>query len=340
MSRRRSLWQCGAWGVALIVALLFAVENRRLLDNLLLGPFVMGPGELARINDPDLTPRYFVRVSGSKVIDTGIQETMTTTRKRGGAVVDVAIFHHYALLVGDKFLLVFKDGDFDLNPGQPILAEGVLDTIPAEVDTLLFDKPDMQADRMGFYPFRLVMRGVGRLEQTLLYIMIVVFSWFLFQKGIPAWRQLRSPASHPVVARVGTWGDPIALSSEIQQEYRVPRFRRQGLIAGWTFTDHYIIGLSKLFMFDVHRFKDLLWVYKKIDKTSNGGAIHSLVLICDSGKIDMTGTESELDDILHYATQRAPWALIGYSKDREEVYNKQRQDFCRAIEARKQDLKN
>ena len=208
------------------------------------------------ITDLELTPRYYIQVSGSKMIDTGIQEKFTS-RSRGR--VSTHFSHYYALKVGDKFLLVKKDGAFEHEPGPPFLVKGLLDTIPAHVHRSLPGKPNMQADRMDFYPFFLF-TDVDRIEKTLLYTMILVFGWFLFWKAIPAWRQFWNPASQPVAARVRSWGDSIALSSEIEQECRAPRLQRRGLIAGWTFTDHYIIFLSKLFAFDVHRFKDLLWV--------------------------------------------------------------------------------
>jgi hypothetical protein len=54
----------------------------RYIKNFVGGPFDFGEPELDASGDVSTTPRYFVKVTGSKAIETGIQQI--TTRKRAG----------------------------------------------------------------------------------------------------------------------------------------------------------------------------------------------------------------------------------------------------------------
>src|SRR5690242_11063870 len=70
------------WCVVLGCAVLFALSQARYIKNFVGGPFDFGEPELDAIGDVSTAPRYFVKVTGSKAIETGIQQI--TTRKRAG----------------------------------------------------------------------------------------------------------------------------------------------------------------------------------------------------------------------------------------------------------------
>jgi len=80
MIRVVSLRRVLAWGASLVCGVLLATSDGRYMRNFLRGPFELGAAELDSIGDITTTSRYFARVSGSKIFDTGIREyTVHTT---------------------------------------------------------------------------------------------------------------------------------------------------------------------------------------------------------------------------------------------------------------------
>lgn len=102
---------------------------------------------------------------------------------------------------------------------------------------------------------------VGLAIATLGYLAIaaaVVFA-FLVRYGLPAAKHLQDLSSHPVVRRVASWGDPIGVAAEVEREARATQYKS----AGWLVTNNYLIR-SSFFTFDVLRFWDLVWAYKRV----------------------------------------------------------------------------
>src|SRR5262249_61090089 len=73
-----------AWCVVLGCAALFAAAQSRYIKNFISGPFDVAQAELDAIGDVSAAPHYFVKGTGSKAIETGIQQI--ATRQRDGAV--------------------------------------------------------------------------------------------------------------------------------------------------------------------------------------------------------------------------------------------------------------
>jgi hypothetical protein len=333
MCRRSGIRQLAAWGLALAAALMLAALNARYLTNFASGPFPIGAAELERLGNPAEAPQYFARVSGSRTVDTGIQQI--TVEKRGGSEVGRSVSAvYYALEVGDRFLIVKSPS------GQPTVVEGELAPMPADLDQNLFDTPEMRATRHRFYPFYMDATSSFRFPGYCAIAAGLVFILLLWRKALPAWRRLHDPSSHPVVARVASWGDPIGLAVAIEREYRGRPFLRSG---AWTLTDRYLIRAS-FFAFDVLRFSDLLWAYKRVTKKSVNfvptGTDYNGILVCYGGSATVGGSEEQVNKTLQHAAQRAPWAVLGYSKDLENLFNKQTSEFCAAVEARKQELRS
>jgi hypothetical protein len=82
MVRARCLRRIVAWSTLLASVAIFGVAQRRYIQNFLLGPYDLGAAELDAIRDVAEAPRYFVRVTGSKSVNTGLQQI--TVHKRGG----------------------------------------------------------------------------------------------------------------------------------------------------------------------------------------------------------------------------------------------------------------
>jgi len=326
MCRRRTV----AWCVVLVAAVVFAVAQSRYISNFVKGPFEVGPPELDAITDVSTTPRYFVSVTGSKVIDTGIQQI--TTRKHAGVETSRSVSAaYYALVVGDRFLIVKRAA------GMPTTVQGELAAMPAELDRHLFSTPQMQSIRGRFYPYYLddssfrVPGYIGIAVALILAVLLVKFA-------LPAWRYSRDVSSHPIVKRVAAWGDPIAIAVEARREAEAPPRYKGG---GWRVTEKYLIRRAP-FAFDLLRLSDLLWVYKKVTKHSVNfiptGKTYAGMLVCYGGVAEVTGKDKNVEALLTYAAERAPWAIVGYSDDLSKLFKKQTQDFCAAVEKRKREL--
>ena len=325
MCRRRVV----AWSLLLGCAILFALGQQRYITNFLSGPYEFGQAELDMIGDVSSAPRYFVRVTGSKAIDTGIQQI--TTRTRHGSQTNRVSAAYYVLVVGDR-LLVAKSAE-----GAPTV-QGELTAMPVDLERHLFNTPQTEALRSRFYPYYLdntafrVPGYIGIAAALLLVVLLVKF-------GLPAWRYLQDVSSHPVVRRVASWGDPTGIALEVRREAGSPRYTG----GGWLVTDRYLIRRAP-FAFDVLRLSDLLWAYKSVTKHSVNfiptGKTYAGVLACYGGTAEVTGPEKKVDSLLSFASERAPWAIFGYSDDLNNLFRRNTGDFCGAVEQRKRERAN
>src|SRR5437870_3174601 len=236
-----------AWCLVAGGALLFALGQHRYISNFIRGPFDFGQAELDTIEDVSAAPRYFVRVTGSRLIDTGIQRI--TTKKRAGVESRSVSATYYALVVGDRLFIVKRS------------------------------------------------EGAATMAQ----------------------------------------GDLIGTAVEARREADSPRYRG----GGWRVTDKYLIQ-SAPFAFDLLRLSDLLWAYKKVTKHSVNfiptGKTYACVLACYGGTAEVTGREKDVDSLLSFAAERAPWAVFGFTDELSRVFRQKTADFCAAVEQRKHEL--
>jgi hypothetical protein len=318
--RRRT----AAWCLLAAGAILFALVQHRYISNFISGPFDVGQAELDAIDHVTATPRYFVRVTGSKTFDTGVQQVRS--KKRGGEEVSAA---YYALVVGERLLVVKS------STGAPTTAEGELAPMPVELQTHLFAAQAMQAIRGRFYPYYLD-QSAFRVPGYIGAGVALVLAFLLFRFGLPAWRYARDPASHPTVKRVASWGDLIGAAVEARREADAPRYKG----GGWRVTDKYLVQ-SAFFAFDLLRLSDLLWAYKRVTKHSVNfiptGKTYSCVLACYGGTAEVTGREKDMDALLAFAAERVPWAVFGYTDELNKAFRNQTAEFCAAVEQRKRE---
>lgn len=52
----------------------------------------------------------------------------------------------------------------------------------------------------------------------------------------------------------------------------------------------------------------------------------------------VSGSEQQVDEMLEFALQRAPWAIFGYTKELQKAFDEHTRDFCLAVEERRQKL--
>ena len=330
MCRKRAQRQALTWVLLLAAGIMIVFSNARYARNFLLGPFPVQPSQLGQITDVDTAPDYFVSVAPDKVIDTEIQEITTTTRNgvKEGSRVSAG---YYACLIGDRFLIVKSEKQ------PPNNVSGELLPIPSDLASQLFSGSDGQKVRQHCYPFYLETSGFrypGYWAIGIAWLFIGVFWKF----GKPAWIQWRDVSKHPVVKRLEQWGDPIGTAVDIQRELNSSvLYKSSGIFV----TNKYVVR-KKFFTFNVFQFDDLLWAYKKVTQRSVNliptGKSYEGLLIFYGGGETFSGNEGRVDEVLKFAHSKAPWAVIGYSNEINDLFNKQTRDFCQVVESRRQEL--
>ena len=331
MCGRKYRNQLVAWGLITAVGVLIGAANTRYIGNFVRGPFAVAAADLAQVSDASAAPRYFVKVAGTRAIDTGLQEVSVET-ENGVETKRTVTGNYYALQVGDKLLLVKSTG------GTLREVEGSLAAIPIDLDSKLFGSPDMAEARPHFYPFYLDAASSFRVPGYWGIAVAALFLALLAWKARPAWHGMQDPSRHPLVARVANWGSPVDTAAAIEREWRAPGVRRMG---DWTLTERYLVR-SSTFHFNVLRYQDLLWAYKKITKHSVNfiptGKTYKAIVHCYGGSADLPGSQKKVDEMLQDTARRAPWAVVGFSAELQTLFTKQNREFCAAVEERRQKL--
>jgi len=327
LCRETSRRQVIAWAFVLTAGILFLIANGRYVANFIRGPYPLRSAELGQISDIETTPRYFVSVHADKIMDTGIQEVTTTTENdvKEGSYVSAG---YYAVLVGDRYLIV----KCAAKPSAQIV--GQLSSFPTDLSSQLFSGADGRELRSACYPFYLESEGFRYPGYWGIGIGIVFLLLFV-KYGRPAWLHLRDINSHPVVSRVNHWSDPMSISVEAERELNsAVRYRSQGIFV----TDRYLI-VKRFFAFNILRFEDLLWAYKKVTKRSVNfiptGKDYAAVLVFYGGGQSFPASQEIVDEVLTFASTKAPWAVFGHSKEIADLFRKQTSAFCGAVEARR-----
>lgn len=328
MVRATCIRRLMAWTAALAFIALLGLGQLRLIENFIWGPYDLGPTDLEGIRDVTETRKYFARVTGSRVINIGIQQSKS--RKRTSVEADRSKSEaYYVLVVGERLLICKSSSGFQK------VVEGELAPIPADLERQIFSSVEMQALRPRFYPFYLRDESV-RVGGYVAIAGMLMFGFLFMKQCLPAWKYLQNPNLNPVVKRVAAWGDPIIISLAVEGEKNTPRFKR----GGWAITDQFLVQ-STFFRFDLLRWRDLLWAYKTMTSQSvnfiPAGKSYGVELICYDGAATVQGDEKIVDEILHFAAQRSPWAVFGFSKEIEEFFNNRPRDFCAAVETRRRD---
>jgi len=327
--RATSLRRVIVWSLVLVGGVLLATSDHRYIANFMRGPYQLAQADLDSIRDVMQTPRYYARVAGDRVIDTGIrqytihtQNGIETSREESGA--------YNAFAIGNRFLVVRTAGE------DARIAEGKLAPWPEELEQQLFDSKEMRSLRSSFYPFYLDSDPFRRPGFVVIGVAVLFLLLFVWQ-AVPAWRAWRNPERHPLAKRIAQWGDPMSVALAAEHEFANPLLKGKG---GWRLGNKYLVR-STFFTFNVLRFHDVLWGYKKVTKHSINfiptGKTYEAIVACYGGTATISGKEKKVHELLAFVQQRAPWAMYGYSNELASAFNKRRKDFMSSVEQRRQE---
>src|SRR5262249_10084492 len=98
-----------------------------------------------------------------------------------------------------------------------------------------------------------------------------------------------------------------------------------------------------LFNYQIVRTDRITWAFKKVTRHSVNfvptGKTYAVIIKTQDGEsceVQMPGKKA--DEFLVTLASRAPWAVVGYSKELDQLWEKNRPGFIQGIEERKQNI--
>ena len=299
--------------------------------NFVAGPFPIENSELARIMSPDQPKRYFLKVEGQESFTTGMREVDADNHDKVRAEV-------LALAVGDRLLLVKAPQSKD-----QVQFTGTLTAIPAEVSNGVVTKWNAKhPDKKGvFLPFMLDATGFRSNTDNLLAaaggLLFVFFGVVLV--GIPLRRKLQ-PEKHPLLLQLAKYGHlqdvRLRIDSEIRSEGGGEKFGSMQITSNWLIN-------AMAYKTGVMATKDVVWAYPKVTKHyHNGiptGKTYSAIIRDSKGQsLEISGKKDSVPKMLESFQRRMPWVLLGFNKELDTMWLKEKPKFFQLMEQRRAKL--
>lgn len=312
----------------LIVAVAaWAVAARRYLYNFFKGPFDISTAQLVTVQQPDSQFRYFVRVKGEDIADTGVQEI-----ERDSNTGSETVKANFSILVIAKHLMIVKSDPKESGTSF----QGELADVPADVRSNVITPLLKQHPNAGqaLLPFMLDATGF----RTDGYIGLAVgVPAFLFACWLIA-RVMRRRADvsvHPAVKTAARYGSLADVSRQLDLEMQGSPLK----IGSASVTPTWVV-LQKTFDLKLCRIPDLIWAYKKITRHYHyfipTGKTYEVIMYDRYGKpLQMSAREKKIDEMLKMLGERAPWAVFGFSDERRKLLRSNWGGFVAAVDQRK-----
>jgi hypothetical protein len=324
----RNLLLLGMAMLAIIGALVGA--GWRDVYNFVFGPFPIQNSELAGIWSPNQPKRYFLKVQGEELFATGMQEVDSSDHEKVRAEI-------VALAVGDRLLLVKAPvGKHELK------YSGTLGAVPAEVQNGIArgEAKNSSAMKGTLLPFMLDATGFRTGENLLVAgVGFLIGGIGLFLAGL-AVRRTMQPDIHPLLTKLARYGSlqdvRMRIDSELRSEGGGEKFGAMQITSNWLIH-------AAAYKTDVMASRDIIWAYPKVTKHyHNGiptGKTYSAILRDSKGQsVEVSGKKDSVPKLLESVQRRMPWVLIGFNKELEALWLKEKQQFLQMIEQRRAKL--
>jgi hypothetical protein len=298
--------------------------------NFLFGPFPIQNSDLVSIWNPDVPKRFFLKVEGDETFRTGMREVDANNHTKIRAEL-------VALVVDKRLLLVKTPSD-----NQQVQFTGTLTSIPPEVfNGVVHEWDQKHPDMKGAYlPFMLDATGFRKGDNFWVAAGAAGFGLLgLVLVGIPIRRKLQ-PENHPLLKQLAKYGMlqdvQMRIDSEIRSEGGGEKFGAMQITTNW------LIHAAAC-KTSVMATRDVVWAYPKITKHyHNGiptGKTYSAIIRDAKGQsLDISGKKDSVPKLLESLQRRMPWVLVGFSKELEALWLKEKPKFFQLIEQRRAKL--
>lgn len=318
-------------GLIAIVLAMSAARNPYI--NLLTGPFEKTPQDILNITDLKEVQEYYVTITGEEALDTGYYYS-----SKLWGIFETTYDSFIGLVLEDRLLLVRVSGD----PTETITYTGALRTISPEIQREVLDDLEREYPELSgiFLPFLLdtssfvvdvglplaagsiaALAALGLLLYTLL--------------------GMNDGKNHPIMRSLAPYGDPEQVAEDIAQELELEHL----ILSKHThLTRRWLIHRTSTSL-AATRIIDIAWMYTGVTQHRTNGiptgkTFKAFIYDRHGKKIEINGKkEAHVIEIIEAVAKRAPWAIMGYTKDIERVWNKDRAQILAAVDERKQELK-
>jgi hypothetical protein len=298
--------------------------------NFLYGPFPIQNSDLVSISNPDAPKRFFLKVNGEETFRTGMREVDANNHTKIRAEL-------IALVVGKRLLLVKTPSD-----NQQVQFTGTLTAIPPELfNGVVHEWDQKHPDMRGAYlPFMLDATGFRKGDNLTVAAAAVGFGLLgLVLVGIPVRRKLQ-PENHPLLKQLTKYGFlqdiQMRIDSEMRSEGGGEKFGAMQITTNWLIH-------AAAYKTNVMATRDVVWAYPKITKHYHSGIptgkTYSAIIRDSQGQsLEINGKKDSVPKLLESLQRRMPWVLIGFSKELEALWLKEKPKFFQLIEQRRAKL--
>lgn len=312
-----------------IIGSVIGVEWREVYNHVF-GPFPAQAADLMAISNPDAPKRFYLKVQGQESFETGMKIVDADNKSNVRAQI-------VAIAIGKRLLLVKTAKD----KGQLQFAGG-LAAVPPEVESGVIRAAEAKYPQLkgAFLPYMLDEYGFWDQDAVIAAVAAVVFLGIgIILVGMSVFRQSR-PDKHPLLAKLQQYGlvhdVRMQIDSEMRSEGGGERFGQLHMTSNW-------VVQAAAYRTHVMQVKDVLWAYPKIVKHYHSGIptgkTYSAILRDAKGQsMEISGKKNSVPQFLQTVQRRMPWVMIGFSKELDALWTKQKPQFLQLMEERKAKL--
>lgn len=191
--------------------------------------------------------------------------------------------------------------------------------------------------RSALDPFLLVIDYYRESELIGFVILIVVLLSLLSLWNLHKWNLRNSDISlHPIYTKIASYGSFMDIARQINSEVRNPLWVNQTksdyLINSWFLQ-------STKFNLRVIRLTDVMWAYRKNNSYSVNfipiSKVHDIAIFTRNNEIIEPAISGDMRDLfLENLSNNAPWVVIGYSVQLQELWRNSREKFISSVDNR------
>lgn len=319
------------------VVVMFAVTATYWL-NFFAGPFDMSREEVAALPNAERLSRYYVRVPGDQIVNTGAHHVEKRVNERTKQVTEQRVTAEYAALaVGDNWMVVkHEPGKM---PDRTVV--GKLETVPTDVRGQIVAQIEQDLKRPGlFLPVMLDatgFRGPGYGMLAIAIPVVLLAVWNLTR----AVARSSDPEKHPVAKRLLKYGVPGEVAEQIDAE--ITSAGDAATVGKATFTKSWLL-VPTTYGVTVRHLGEAVWSYKSTTQHRvNGiptGKTYAAVCHFADGTMETVSMKSErmAETFVKTVWERVPWMFVGFDQRLQTNWKKKRGDVLEALEARKRQL--
>ena len=293
--------------------------------NFVFGPFRIQNAELVHIWNPDFSQRYFVKVRGEHLFDTGFKEADSNDSQH--------VLAEFLALEVDNHLLIVKA---PVNK-QELEYAGTLVAMPQLLQTETLKggkKKNPQFDGL-VLPYMLDAAASFRNQDNILAAFGATFlgGLGLFLLVTSIWRRV-NPDAHPLLKKLAQFGPAhdvrMRIDSELRAEGGGEKFGHMQLTTNW-------VIYAAPYTTSVMAAPDVVWAYPKITKHYHSGiptgkTFAAIIRDAKGQSVEVSGKKDTVPLMLAALKRRLPSILIGYHQQLDYLWRKDRPKFLQLLQ--------